>query len=35
MMPIELLEVKRYKRIAIGCLATNNKDKQDFTPSLL
>jgi hypothetical protein len=34
-MPMELLEVKCYKRRAIGCLATLNKDEQGFTPLLL
>jgi hypothetical protein len=35
MMQMELLEVKRYKRIAIGCLVTLNEAKQGFTASLL
>jgi hypothetical protein len=34
MMAMDLLEVKRYKRIVMGCLVTLNEDKQGFTHSL-
>jgi hypothetical protein len=34
-MQMELLEVKVYKRHAIGCLVTLNGAKQSFTASLL